>query len=78
MNFLTNDELIDVIKIATRKMKFTKSHTFYIEAQIHGPVRLDTDIEVLMVNERHKDDIDMLNQLEIFSSKHNCRYQFIK
>lgn len=73
-----NRELTDVIDVATGRKQFTESHKYYIEAQIHGPVHLNTDIDVLMVNKRHKGDDYMLELLEEFSYEHNCKYQFIE
>lgn len=80
LNFLEKNELIDVIDVATGKKDFTKINLkgYYVEAQIHGPVRLNMDVDVLMVNKRHKNDQNMVAMLDEFSHKHNCTYQFIE
>lgn len=83
LNFLDNSstksrELADVIDIAIGKKEFAPPHRCYIEAQIHGPVRLNKDIDVLMVNKRHKNNPIMIDMLEYFTNKHNCKYKFME
>jgi len=72
-------ELRDVIEVAVgNKQSSPSNQPFYIEAQIHGPVRLREDVEVLMVNKKHRNDQTMLKLLEEFAYKHKCRYKFIE
>lgn len=75
--YYMSDSLLDeVISIALGTTHSSDTHYMYIEAQIHGPVRLGNDIEVLVVNPRHRRNRDILNNLTLFSDKHNCPWIF--
>lgn len=76
LSFLSDGELKDVIDIAIGRKDSAQSHMYYIEAQIHGPIRLNKDIEKLMVNERHRDNLNIIKMLDNFSIKNNFGYEF--
>ena len=70
-----SDKLLDdIIKVATGKSSHTiDSEPLYTELQVHGPVRLDTDIEKVVINRRHKKDQNIIKILK----ERNIPYQWM-
>jgi hypothetical protein len=63
--FMPDQLTVDVIKIANYEGEYCENIGEYIEVQIHGSVKLNRDIECLMVNPKYENDkttIDLLNQ----------------
>ena len=72
-NLLDESILKEMINIANKNI--TNSNLLYgeyIECQIHGDLRFGSDIELLVVNNRHKSNSSMMNQINEFSQKYNC------
>lgn len=74
--FIPDQLLIDVIKIANYEQEYCENIGQYIEVQIHGSLKLDRDIECLMVNPKYVNNekiIDLLNQ---FTNKTQAPFIF--
>lgn len=75
---MPNNLLDKVINISIEKIDFCDYGNFeYIEAQIHGPIRLHQDIELLVVNSNYNTNGSILDLLDQFSNKYNCPYIFM-
>lgn len=75
---LMPDQLLDkLIKIVNYEEKYLYYGYYeYIEIQIHGPLSLNQDIEMLVVNSKYKNNHNITNMLEQFSAKHNIPYYY--
>ena len=75
-----NEKLLDdIIDVSLNKVDSIPSHNnyrIYVEAQIHGPIRLNADVSKLVVNIKHKNNLHVLQQLDKFSIKHDVPWFF--
>ncbi len=83
LNQFTDNEIKDVTEIALKKeLALVNTHNpkecFYKEVQIHGPVRLNMDIECVFINPRHKNDPEMMKLVDQFVSKNQLNMVFIE
>jgi hypothetical protein len=61
--------LKSIIDVATgRDIKNKLTNSAYVEAQIHGPVRFDRDIEMLVVDDSHQYDQNIIQKIDQFSN----------
>lgn len=69
--------LKNLIKLATDKINKVEPHMgIYIEIQIHGPVELNDDIALLVVNDRHK-NTPIMESVHKFCEKNKIQFKFI-
>ncbi len=78
LSLIPNNLLKDIITVALKKEKSLNNNYEYIEAQIHGPVRMNQDIEILMVNKKYKDNTNINMMLNLFKNTYGCSYQYIE
>lgn len=77
--YINNNLLREIVQIANKKCEYsTLNYSPYIEAQIHGPVQLNRDIEALFVNKVHQNNNNICKLLDRFSSRHICPYYWIE
>ena len=77
--FIEDKLLNEIIEIANnKKNNSTILYGMYIEAQIHGQVNFNKDIELLMVNKKHNTDSNIKNLLDEFSENHEVPYLWIE
>lgn len=70
--------LNDIFGIIEGRAKFTKLfYLNYTEIQIHGPIKLDRDIECLYVNKIYENDSKIVNLLHKFKEKHGIPFYWI-
>jgi hypothetical protein len=75
--YIPDNLLDDIISIALGKKQFTNTpYPFYIEMQIHGPLRLGQDVEVLVVNSKSK-NAKTTKLLEAFNKAHGVPYAWM-
>ena len=76
--FLKDEALDDVIDVSLGKATSRSSNSLhhYIEAQIHGPIKLSRDVELLVANSKYRNNIGMINNLHLFSMNHGVSYKF--
>lgn len=69
-----DQELQSVVEVANGVEQCARSDkiSMYKEVQIHGAIRLDRDIEVLIAHSRHKVDRRLVDLIDTFSEKHAC------
>jgi hypothetical protein len=77
---LPDTEFCDLIRVATKKditelinLKQVKHFNPYIEAQIHGSVKFDRDIESIVVPKKHRGNINYTDILNAFVIKNKCK-----
>jgi len=78
--YYINDKLLDdVVKIASGEVSHMSAIncTPYIEAQIHGAIRFDRDVEGLYVNKKYYNNYKIKELLEVFKDKHGCNYHLL-
>lgn len=69
------DNVIDIVLGTKKTLPYDNRE--YIEVQIHGPLRLNHDIEVLVVNKKYENNNKIINLLNQFKLKHCCPYIFM-
>ena len=75
--YLDNKLLENIINVAAGKDYDAKvKYNIYVEAQIHGSVRLDRDFEMLVVNNKYKNNTHMIYKLDQLSAKWNLPWTF--
>ncbi|KAJ1558685.1 hypothetical protein HK096_007394 [Nowakowskiella sp. JEL0078] len=69
-------ELRVVLDVGCKRIPFgSSSHlSVYKELQIHGEVRLNRDIEVVVLNCAYKDDTEVIKAAELFKKNHGVEY----
>jgi Protein of unknown function (DUF3626) len=55
----------------------SQSISLYKEAQIHGEIRLDRDVELLLVHSKHKSDSAVEPFMAKFAEKNSCPVVFM-
>jgi hypothetical protein len=77
--FYISDKLLEeVIKVATGKIEYSDfNFSPYIEAQIHGPVRLSEDVESIHINNVCKKTPHIFTMLDTFKKTHNVDYYWM-
>ena len=53
-----------------------QSSVIYIEAQIHGPIDLSTDVEALIVDKHYKNNETMVSYLDAFTERFGVPYRW--
>lgn len=74
LNVYSDSELKSIIDVSTRRKAWLSSNviTNYKEVQIHGPVSLSENVECIVVNERHRSNVNMIKDLDTFIKNNNC------
>ncbi len=78
--YIPDNWLIDVVNSATHKVDQPNKqlpHMPYIEAQIHGSVRFDRDVELLVVSDKYMNDDIMIQKLKQFEANHYVPWIFM-
>jgi hypothetical protein len=76
--YLDDNLLMDLIKLSNgEKLLTTFKPYVYVEAQIHGPIWFKTDVEKICVNDKHKNDPNMLQLLNNFTMEHGTPWEWI-
>jgi hypothetical protein len=81
LNQYDRAELAGVLRIATQKREFLPSVDYvrtYKEAQIPGPIRLNRDVEAIVVHPRHAAVLNRAEKLAQFALNNNCTLLWIK
>jgi hypothetical protein len=80
LNQYANIELGAIIEVANGRKEYLSSNLYvhtYKEAQMAGPIRLDRDIEALVVHPRHAIVPGRVDKLALFARKNNCKLLWI-
>ena len=78
LNILDYKLLDEVIEIALNKKNSSPTNYAYIEAQIHGPLIIGRDIQMLYVNKHYQNDNSIKTILDSFYKNTGCPYTFMK
>lgn len=70
-----NDRMLKDLILCVTKNISPKANYNYIEAQIHGPIKISTDIEKLVVPNTTKLSADKIFALRDFCSNNNIKFQ---
>jgi hypothetical protein len=75
--YLPDEDLKAILDaIVYNNDRINKNFRYYIEAQIHGPIRFDRDIETVVINEKYKFDKNIINQIDEFKINNNINCVF--
>jgi len=78
LSLISDDLLNNLIKVATGECDgLPYSDKYYTEIQIHGLVRFFHDIDLLVVNNVHKDNNNIMSMVKDFSKKYNVPYKIM-
>lgn len=72
--YLDNASVTDIMNIAIGRTKTAAPTLEYIECQIHGDVIFARDVEMLVINSRHKNDPTILQYLKQFKRNNGVNY----
>jgi hypothetical protein len=72
LNILDSNLLDNLIKYYNNEKYDQNSYINYVEIQIHGPIRFDKDVELIVVPKINKDTPNLINFLKKFNIK--CVY----
>lgn len=75
--YLPDNDLKAILDaIVYNKDRIYTNFCYYIEAQIHGPIRFDRDVDLLVIDKKYKEDISIINQIDKFKIKNNINWVF--
>lgn len=80
LNQYADIELGAIIEVANRRKEYLSSRLYvhtYKEAQMAGPIRLDRDVEAIVVHPRHATVPGRVELLLQFAQNNNCRLLWI-
>jgi hypothetical protein len=72
--YIPDDCLKHIMDLSIGKAPTTQFNMQYVEAQYHGPIRLDMDIDKLVINNKYVNNIDVMNNIKQFCEKNNVEY----
>lgn len=72
--YIPDDSLKHIMDLAIGKAPTTPFNMQYVEAQYHGPIRLDMDIDKLVINSAYANNGDIMNKVDQFCKKNGITY----
>ena len=77
---LRPDELQEIVEVALNRKAATEGtrQRSYREVQIHGPVRLDRDVESVHAPSSYQNDKELVEQLHAFCDRNKCELRFFE